>query len=932
MTEGEKRVPISMSYVYERGLSFAVGTLARPGLRSPAAPPDAGLSFLAAGDHVNLDGPDQGPSWLGSDVPTVASFPLLALGCGTVTEGREGPPAAAKDRTDMTETKASLDSRLVELKLRSVITEARKESPDAQVRLGLALVRLALQYAALPLAEWVIEHCDSSLRPPSLCDLRAPSDGSLAQVLVDCMVAAENAGWGGASGSFWKARTSAAAEHFLGRPKATPAEVLAECIAARNDSLEGHGLPGNDNGEALLAVAEVLVDAIPACFPQWDGQRLSLSANDGRRTDVELLRVLDGDLVCYRKSKQTTLGRCRVDAQRQVGLFERKDVSWEARDRLNLDTPGDPMVGFEYLAPASGWTPLVCIPDRVTTTFTGREKELAKLAEWYDDVGARACLVWGDGGMGKTTLVVEFLHRLLAGDVGGSSWRPKLITYYSAKRTRWGTQGLERIGRPEQGLPAAVTDIVRRLEGTRKLGKTWIEKAGQGGNPLAKYFGTYLLDTWSVKPAEHLLVLDNTETLAASEDDVPLLVQQIKDVARYCGRVLLTSRRAEQLGADPIAVERLSTDDGAALLMRRATTSGAKGLLTVKPQQLRQYVEDLEATPLLLEAFAQTMTEHALSADKAIARVKAMKRKDLGDFLYADAWARFSPGVQHFLLLLVRIADVHDETLLRLAAETASVSLVGATAALEESRGIAKVTRIRGEVQVSLRVGFQDFCVNRTVVVGGKKLPEAAAVSKVKARYEEYLRLKDREIVDRLAIAFRKPFAKMARCAYQQGRLEECQEYYELAVGEDPQNALLFDRYAFFLLRQQRFDEALGKANRAVELGHDEAEAWFTRGMILGQLGQATDAMTSLERAGALGKPLHLVKVQVARALLRAPTPLESLARDAVRDARQASPKVRGAEVSAHHFEAHWREIRVLERRVGLAPSPWGAPTSARPR
>jgi hypothetical protein len=39
------------------------------------------------------------------------------------------------------------------------------------------------------------------------------------------------------------------------------------------------------------------------------------------------------------------------------------------------------------------------------------------------------------------------------------------------------------------------------------------------------------------------------------------------------------------------------------------------------------------------------------------------------------------------MLLLVRIADVHDETLLRLAAEASDVGFVAATAALEERGG-----------------------------------------------------------------------------------------------------------------------------------------------------------------------------------------------------------------------------------------------------
>ena len=573
-------------------------------------------------------------------------------------------------------------------RLKDLIKEAQSAAPEVQIRHGLALVRLTLQYAALPLAEWVIEHCDQTRRPRVLGDLRAPSDGTLAQVLAECLEAAEGAGWLGVRGGFWTPAPSEAAAHFLRRARATPADVLAACIATRNDSLEGHGLPGNDNGAALLSLAQLLIDNGPTCFPRWDGVALTLAAPDGRCSEVTLLRIgADRTLVCYRKSKAIGFGRCRVEAQEQVDLFSKREISWETRDRLGFEPASDALGGFDFVAtPHKGWGPLVYLPERLTPVFTGRAKELDQLLDWYNDVGARACLVWGDGGMGKTTLVVEFLHRVLNGKCD-ASWRPKLISYYSAKQTRWGTSGLERIKHAQAGLPDALMDVARRLEGHQRLESGWMQKAGAGGPNLARHFGSYLVETWGVKASEHLIVLDNTETLATTDEDVQLLGQQITHAARYCGRVLLTSRRAEQVGATPIPVERLSPDDAIGLLRRRAETIGAKELLKAKPTELRAYVEELEATPLLLVAFAQTMTEHGLPANKALARVRMMKQKDLGEFLYADAWARLPVGVQHFLLLLVRIGDVHDETLLRLAAEVANVGLVAATTALEESRG-----------------------------------------------------------------------------------------------------------------------------------------------------------------------------------------------------------------------------------------------------
>jgi len=48
------------------------------------------------------------------------------------------------------------------------------------------------------------------------------------------------------------------------------------------------------------------------------------------------------------------------------------------------------------------------IPIRQTNTFVGRESEIQQLKEWMDDEDSRYALVYGDGGYGKTTLVLKF--------------------------------------------------------------------------------------------------------------------------------------------------------------------------------------------------------------------------------------------------------------------------------------------------------------------------------------------------------------------------------------------------------------------------------------------------------------------------------------------------------------------------------------------
>ncbi|WP_191487890.1 ATP-binding protein [Pseudomonas sp. FEN] len=75
------------------------------------------------------------------------------------------------------------------------------------------------------------------------------------------------------------------------------------------------------------------------------------------------------------------------------------------------------------------------IPDRLASenVFTGRDTEITALCEWADDPDSRKCMVWGDGGVGKTTMVVEFLHRWLDGKTK-IEWTPEIITFYTAKK------------------------------------------------------------------------------------------------------------------------------------------------------------------------------------------------------------------------------------------------------------------------------------------------------------------------------------------------------------------------------------------------------------------------------------------------------------------------------------------------------------------
>ncbi len=832
---------------------------------------------------------------------------------------RKPAPGAPPQRTEappVSATKGGTEKTTVRVAdaLTRAVTEVRKLERDAQLRSAMGLARISLQYCAFSVMEWVIEYGGEAARSLPLEDLRAPTDGTLVDLLTSGLVCAENAGWAGVIGRFFKPQQTVATAHFVGKA-ASLQQVLSGFVSARNDGLEGHGIAGGEDPDALLALVETLVSVLASVLPTSpDGSVLSLAAPDGRAVRISYLRLVDGDLVCFRKSKSVRTGICRVTAQRRTGALEKTDVTWDSDDKLQRLAPAAPASYDITVTP--GWSLYTYIPERLTTAFMGRDAELALLWEWFNDTDSKACIVYGDGGMGKTTLVVEFIHRVLSGALGDAAWKPQMISYYSAKETRWGLDGLERIRFSKGGLSDAPTEIMRHIESRRSLDADWYKLELP---QLAQRLGGYLRDSWHVQPSQHLLILDNTETLASEESEIALLATHIKELSRRVGRVLVTSRRREKMEAAPIELEALSATSAAELLRRRARDLSVDKLSMATASQLKKFAEGLEGRPLLLEVFVQTLAENGLSPERAFANVRQMQTRDLGEFLYADAWARFSEPLRHLLLLMVQVADTHDETLLRLCAAEAEVLLPSAEQALEESHGIARIQRIAGKLHVTFRKGFLEFCRQRRVVIDGVTLPAQLAVRRVLARYRDYMLMRDREIADRMGKAFRTPFAKMAWRAFQDGRYDECQAHYQLAVAEDPSNGLLFDRYALFLLRMQQDPaSALVKSERAVALEPDSPEVWFTNGMIHGVLKDPDRAGVSLERARALGKEAHLVWLQVAYACLRATQPREALAREALRTSRTLAPAfVEDGTPTA----AHWRELLRMERRLGMTLS-----------
>jgi hypothetical protein len=404
-----------------------------------------------------------------------------------------------------------------------------------------------LQHVCLVLAEVILEkRRRAAIRrdeaPLPISSLRMPADGTLVAAALDMLVTAENENLTGYSKPIWKdSAEDRPCWSLLAHSERRNADRLMQALVSmRNDGVEGHGIAGENDGIAEADAVLYLIEAFTPLLPEIDpeGSSFSLALPNGELYPIQLIRPVQGNLVCYRSIKRATAGKCTVKAQIERGWFRRDDFSYEAPDLFESGVNGE-INRYQILSTShADWSPLALVPDRLTDNFTGRERELDELRDWLDDTESRACMLYGDGGIGKTTLAIEFVQRLIEGRIS-SAYRPELITFYTAKKTRWGLNGLEIIRLNEVGIADVATFIPRALEGGR-LDRSWYSKPPE---ELIQMVTSYLTETWGANRNSHLLILDNTETMASNAEEVRLLAKHIRELSRRVGRVLLTSRR-----------------------------------------------------------------------------------------------------------------------------------------------------------------------------------------------------------------------------------------------------------------------------------------------------------------------------------------------------------------------------------------------------
>ena len=341
-------------------------------------------------------------------------------------------------------------------------------------------------------------------------------------------------------------------------------------------------------------------------------------------------------------------------------------------------------------------------------------------------------------------------------------------------------------------------------------------------------------------------------------------------MARRLGRVMLTSRRREIIEAAPIIVDSLSESEAVEFILDRAQKLSIKLLEKTSKADLSAAIAGLERRPIVLEALVRALADPATKRiDQAVSRVTEMLRRDLGEFLFADAWARLSVDLRRLLLLMTRVADVHDTQSLRICARIIGLSPQAAEAALEESGGIASQLQLNDSVQIAFSKNFLEFASEKVILLsGGATSPSESEILTARHAYSSFVQNAQKFSGDRIVLAFRTPQARAAHRARQLGQHEDAIKLYEQAILTDSTNGWLFNRFTSCFTTCGSIAKHC-HAKRAIELLPSEGEPWYTRGLIEARLGDFRACELSMANAERDGIEPERCSMQRAWAYLK---------------------------------------------------------------
>lgn len=629
---------------------------------------------------------------------------------------------------------------------------------------------------------------------------------------------------------------------------------LTEWVTFRNKH-PGHGVVDNPTAAIWATQTESLINT---CLNVFSSLIPTISESDGLRLTKISGEPLLSTPVSFKGQAIVITG---VAAKHGIWKLKGQVLSNQNAEEFTVALPDDNVFSSQNIKSTGAYelSSIVSndkdhsfyhnIPTRQTDTFEGRESELDLLREWFDDKGSRYCGVYGDGGYGKTTLVLEFLNKVLESEYDLEEPIPTIISYHTAKMTKWSEAGIIHFTGISPVMDECLRDLIRCL--IPVLPADWYSVSGR--QLIDKTVSE--LNKNKLTRDDILLVIDNTETLATSPQEVKDLGAFFKLVGKLVGRMIITSRRREFLPADPVMIEGLSEIECVNLMRRLAHEHKATAILQAGEAKLRRVSNQLMRKPILLEALVKYISHSAIGIEQAIENVFKKSNEDLIEFLYEDAWLRINELQKQVFLTLIHVTSPLDKSTISKACQEIGIQHSEFQSSLTETH-FSVITDYGRTYSIDLvdlakRFFLQQF--SRLTTEEKVRLKQIATEIDKYAAEREKIEREYRE--DRVAEAFRSEFAKAAKVQADRGNITEAIEMYQFAIEDDPLNSALHDRFSWLVLNKGR-DPLRAKilSERAVELDQNNCDALVGLALANYRLGDITNGDINIDKAGQKGR------------------------------------------------------------------------------
>lgn len=425
--------------------------------------------------------------------------------------------------------------------------------------------------------------------------------------------------------------------------------------------------------------------------------------------------------------------------------------------------------------------------------------------------------------------------------------------------TRWGTEGLVYYKGVSSLVEDALREVLYAIE--ERLDKSWFETSGRSlvskvENELSKQ---------GMSRDDVLIIIDNAETLASTKDEINDLGRFLELISKRIGRLIITSRRKEFLGAKPIPISSLTEADSLSLLRKSALEYGAKAIIQSGDPGLKKILKTLHYKPLLIDSLVKYISRAQCSIDDAVEQVYKKSSDELLEFLYEDAWIRIGESDQDVFMVLVTLSCPVDSFSVGYTCQELEIQHAEFQGSLDETYFV-NLTNYGNRYEIEIIELAVRFFFSKKNKLSAERLEKINKVAElVNRRALEKAEIEKAYKEDRVTEAYRTEYAKAAKIAVDRNKISDAIDNFEYALIEDPVNSYLFERYAFFLISKTRNqDHAKELILKALEIDPNNSEALLTGAIIFYRLLDLETGDVLILKAEKNGKPRSYCYVRKA--------------------------------------------------------------------